>query len=324
MTKKDRLQATIAGKTVDRLPVALWRHWPGDDQRADDLAWATLNFQKQYDFDFIKVTPSSSYCLADYGQQSTWWGSLEGTRQWDGRLIQSPNDWLELKPLDPQKGLLGEITKAMHIIGKESPNTPFIPTIFNPLAQAKNIAGDNFIPHLRQYPDEVKKGLATLTESTLRFIEAVKPSGMAGIFLAVQHGSYNLLTQEEYENFGVENDLRLLKAVADLWFSVLHLHGNNVMFDLLATYPIDVINWHDLETPPTLDEGQKKFPKAVCGGLSQWETMVRGTPDMVRAEIQQAIEKTGGKRLIIGTGCVTPIVAPTSTIRAVREAVEKL
>ena len=37
-SKRRRLEAAIAGETVDRLPVALWRHWPGDDQDAAALA----------------------------------------------------------------------------------------------------------------------------------------------------------------------------------------------------------------------------------------------------------------------------------------------
>ena len=31
MSKRDRLAAAIAGENVDRPPVALWRHFPGDD-----------------------------------------------------------------------------------------------------------------------------------------------------------------------------------------------------------------------------------------------------------------------------------------------------
>ena len=38
MNKRERLEATVAGEPVDRVAVALWRHWPGDDQRAEDLA----------------------------------------------------------------------------------------------------------------------------------------------------------------------------------------------------------------------------------------------------------------------------------------------
>ena len=38
MTKRERLSATINGQEVDRIAVALWRHFPGDDQRPADLA----------------------------------------------------------------------------------------------------------------------------------------------------------------------------------------------------------------------------------------------------------------------------------------------
>ena len=38
MTRRERLLATFAGEPVDRPAVALWRHFPGDDQRPADLA----------------------------------------------------------------------------------------------------------------------------------------------------------------------------------------------------------------------------------------------------------------------------------------------
>ena len=81
------------------------------------------------------------------------------------------------------------------------------------------------------------------------------------------------------------------------------------------------MNWHDLETPPTLADGQSRFPGAVCGGLRQWETMVRGTPEQVWAEARAALAQTGGRRFILGTGCVTPITAPRANLRAARAAV---
>jgi uroporphyrinogen decarboxylase len=39
-----------------------------------------------------------------------------------------------------------------------------------------------------------------------------------------------------------------------MWFNLVHLHGTHVMFDLVADYPAQVINWHDQETPPSLAE----------------------------------------------------------------------
>ncbi len=32
MSKRERLEAAIRGERPDRTPVALWRHFPGDDQ----------------------------------------------------------------------------------------------------------------------------------------------------------------------------------------------------------------------------------------------------------------------------------------------------
>jgi uroporphyrinogen decarboxylase len=175
---------------------------------------------------------------------------------------------------------------------------------------------------IRQHPDAVKEGLATITESTIRFIEALKSTGAAGIFLALQHATYDRLTQEEYRALCYKLDLQILKAAEGLWFNLAHLHGVNVMFDLVANYPVQVINWHDMETSPSLAEAKNRTDKTLCGGLRQWETMLRGTPESVEAEAKAAIEATSGQRLILGTGCVTPITAPTGNILAARKAVE--
>ena len=45
MNKRERLLAASRRQAVDRIPIALWRHFPGDDQRAADLAQATIAFQ---------------------------------------------------------------------------------------------------------------------------------------------------------------------------------------------------------------------------------------------------------------------------------------
>ncbi|MBC7814374.1 MAG: uroporphyrinogen decarboxylase, partial [Burkholderiales bacterium] len=77
MNKRERLENTFAGEPTDRVPVALWRHFPGDDQRAADLARSVVEFQQAYDWDFVKVTPASSYCTVDYGLQDEWQGANE-------------------------------------------------------------------------------------------------------------------------------------------------------------------------------------------------------------------------------------------------------
>ncbi len=323
MNKRERLEATFAGEAVDRPAVALWRHWPIDDLRGPELARATLAFQQTYDFDFIKVTPNSNFCVAGYGATTTWVGNEEGTYVWGPRVIRAAEDWTRLPPLEPSDGLQGEVLTANRLVGEAvGEDVPFIQTIFNPLSQAKNLAGDRLLADLRRHPAAVQEGLATITESIVRFIDKLKATGAAGIFLAVQHASYDLLTEEEYRTFCRPLDLQILEAAEGMWFNLVHLHGRNVMFDLVADYPAQVINWHDTETPPDLAGGLQRTQMALCGGLRQWETMLRGTPDLVAEEAATAMAATGGRRFILGTGCVTPVTAPTGNLVAARRAVD--
>ena len=324
MHKRERLEATFAGQPVDRPAVSLWRHWPGDDQRAEELARDILEFQRTYDFDFIKCMPSSNYCLVDWGAESRWVGNLEGTREWGPRVIQGPEDWAGLPVLDPTQGMLGESLRFLGLVGEAvGEEVPFVQTIFNPLAQARNLAGGRLLPHMRRHPAALKAGLERITETTVRYIGAARQSGIAGIFLALQHATCDFLSEAEYREFGRPYDLRILEATEGLWFNLLHVHGYHIMFDLVADYPVQAINWHDRETPPSLAEAQGRFSGAVVGGVNRWETMLRGTPEQVRAEAEDAIAQTGGRRFILGTGCVTITNTPPGNIRAVREAVER-
>ncbi len=324
MSRRERLEAAIAGQPVDRPAVALWRHWPGDDQRAEDLARATLDFQRTYDFDFVKCMPSSNYCIVDWGAESRYMGNQEGTREWGRRVIQQPEDWTRLEVLNPARGMLGESLRALSLIGEVlGEEVPFIQTIFNPLAQAKNLAGERLLADLRQSPDAVRAGLEAITETTIRYVEQARTTGISGIFLALQHATYDLLGEAEYREFGRPYDLRVLEAAEGLWLNLVHVHGENVMFDLAAQYPVQLINWHDRETWPSLREALDRFPGALVGGLHRIETMLRGSPEQVRSEIREALEQTGGRRHIVGTGCVTWVTTPVGSIRAVREAVEE-
>lgn len=323
MSKRERLEASIRGEAADRVPVALWRHFPGDDQDPAELAASTVAFQRQYDFDFIKVTPASSFCVRDWGAEDYWIGNEEGTREYQHHPVRTPEHWYALSRLDPESGALGGQLRCLELIREAvGDEVPFIQTIFNPLSQAKNLVGkQSLMAHLRENPTAVRTGLETITATTVRFIQAARERGIAGIFLAVQHASHELMCEREYEEFGVPFDRKLLEAANGLWLNVLHLHGNRVMFHLVANYPVQAINWHDRETPPTLREGQQQFKRVVLGGLRQWETMLRGTPEQVRLEAEEAIRQTGERRFILGTGCVTPITAPWANLRAARRAV---
>jgi uroporphyrinogen decarboxylase len=254
-----------------------------------------------------------------------WRGATEGTRQYTQHVISDPEDWAKLTVLDPNTGSLGGTIQALQLITKDlGPDIPVIQTIFSPLSQAKNLVGrDNLVPHLRQHPDALRAGLQIIAESTARYVDAAVKTGIAGVFFAVQHAQYGLLSPQEYNEFGRNYDLQVLEAIGGLWLNMLHLHGENIFFDQFVNYPIEIINWHDQDTPPSLTKAKSLFSGVVCGGLKREMTMVLGTPDIVRSEARAAIEVTGGSSFILGTGCVTPITAPRANLLAARQSVEE-
>ncbi len=327
MNKRERLERTIAGEPTDRVPVALWRHFPGDDQRAADLARSTVDFQRAYDWDFVKVTPASSFCLNDFGVQDQWEGSLDGTRVYTRHIIQRSLDWTSLRPPDPTRGALGKQIDSLRLITDElGEETPVVQTIYSPLAQAKNLAGkETLMRHMRLSPDRLQSGLSILTEATLRFIDALRRLPVVGIYYAIQHADYDELSEDEYRQFGLPYDKKILETLPSKWWlNITHLHGDAPMFKFAHEYKTQVINWHDRKCEPDLTIGKTLVNGAVCGGLAQWDHLHQGTPTTVRDAARDAIHQTNNRRLILSTGCVTLITTPLSNIRAARESVENL
>ncbi|MDI6768223.1 MAG: uroporphyrinogen decarboxylase family protein [Anaerolineales bacterium] len=335
LTHRERLQACLADDpALDRPPIALWRHFPVDDQSPETLAAATLHFQRSYDFDLVKVTPASSFCLKDWGAEDAWEGHSEGTRRYTKRVIQTPQDWERLPVLDPSAPHLAGQLACLRLIKRGlDPETPLLQTIFSPLAQAKNLAGgETLIAHLRQYPDSVMMGLATIAATTSRFVAAAIETGIDGIFYAIQHAQASLLTLDEYKSFGLHFDLQTLQPATALWCNLLHLHGLNIYFDLIPFFPdhlFPIVNWHDRETPPSLREAKtseffenSEVCPALCGGISQ-KSIVFGSSSEVQKEAADAIQQTKGRGFILGTGCVVPVIAPHGNIVTARQSVEE-
>ncbi len=323
MKKRDRVLSALGGLSVDRPPVALWRHFPAADQDAAALARAHLDFQTRYDWDFIKVTEAGAYPGEDWGTRTEYRENREGTRTGVDYPVKAAADWRRLALLDVHQGVYGRELRTLRLVRAGcGPDVHVMPTIFGPLSAAKYLGRDRLLDDLRANPADLHAGLRVIAQVTASFALACLESGADAIYFATQYASQDLLSEAEYREFGVPYDRIVLDAVtgkAD--FVLLHAHGKRPMFDLLAQYPVQIINWHDRLEPPSLSGGQRGFAGAVAGGIDEWAAL-QTTPDQVSAQAREAISQTGGRRFILAAGCVIPIDTPEANIRAVRQAVE--
>lgn len=325
MNKRERLFAAIKGEATDRVCVSLWKHFPVEDMTPEGLANAALNFQKKYDWDLIKFTPTGTYSVMDWGAETVWQPNNMGVRTVVKCGVNSAEEWTQLPRLDVTKGMYGAQNHALSLLAQEiKGETPILQTIFSPLTTARKLAGERIFTDLRTSPELFKQGMEVITETTIQFaLEAIK-SGAEGIFFATQLGSYRLLNEAEYQAFGEYYDRRVLDALKEkCQFTLLHIHGEDTMYPMLAKYPVNAVNWHDRITAPSLAGARKYFSGLLCGGINEWNTLVTGPATAIEAEIHDAIAQTGGRGLMIAPGCVVPGHAPEEHLMVVRRAVEK-
>lgn len=329
MHKRERLENAIAGDPVDRVPVALWRHWPGDDQRYADLARSIIDFQHDYNWDFVRVMPSSNFQVTDYGIQDEWRGNRQGRRAINKQIINRSLDWTKMRALSPDRGALSQQLECMRMICKamQSQAVPIVHTIYSPFAQAARIGGkQRVLKNMRTRADRLRTGLHQLTESTLRFLEALRRiPNVAGIFYVTEFASHDVMSEAEYAAFIMPHNLKILESIPDRWWlNFVQVQGSSPMLDLFAEAPVQALNWNTRQGQPDLLYAKRMFPGAVSGGLEDWRDLHQGTPALLGSVIRDAISQSESRRFILsgsGSGYVT---TPISNIRAVRSLTESL
>jgi uroporphyrinogen decarboxylase len=308
MTKLERVQAALKREPTDRPPYAFWRHFPDVDRSAAALAQSTLRFHERYGSDFLKVTPTGGYAVEDWGCVESDEVAPDGHRPCARHAVTSFDDWKKIRPLRLEStGWGAHLETILRCVVDRRADCSTLPTIFSPLSLARKLSGERLNYDLKENPQAVTDALEAITETILTFADACFLEGAEGIFYSVMAASTDLHTEDEYRRFGEPYDRRILEHVRPKSrLTVLHCHGSNLMFDVLAALPAHAWNWDDRRAGPSLGDAQRHVPGAVIGGLDQWGALRDGTPDAASAEAQDALAQTGGRGVILGAGCVLP------------------
>ncbi|HEU5347152.1 MAG TPA: uroporphyrinogen decarboxylase family protein [Ktedonobacterales bacterium] len=327
MNKIERVDAALKGAAVDRVPISFWGHSYLKEWSAEELAEAMLENYHRYDWDYMKVNPRASYHVEDWGVKLERTTDPNHGHRFIDWPVREPGDWRRLRPLAPDRGVLGEQLQALRQIRDGlAGGAYFIQTIFSPLSVAKYLAGNQPDPvriSIEDNPDALRVALDVITETFANYAQATLEAGASGIFFATTGwASRDALTEEQYRRFGRDYDLRVAEAFAGKApFNVLHNCGEHIYFDLLANYPVEAISWAaTLPGNPTLGEGKERTAKAVMGGVSEKTTLPNGSPEQVDEEVRQAIKETEGHRVLIAPGCSIPPRSPAANLEAAAAA----
>lgn len=323
MTPRERVNAALRGDAVDRPPVSIWRHFPNQDQSAADLAAVTQRWQETYGLDFIKLMPPGDYATIDWGAESEYQGAAGGTRETTRYPIESADDWRRIAPVKADAGFNAEVVGACALVrAAVGPDVPVLQTIFSPLTIANKMSAGRVVDHLRTDPDIVRQALTAIRDVTIAMARASLAAGADGFFFASQLATSDLLSESEYLDFGTNYDLEVLEeaVAAGSQLTMVHIHGANTYFHILAGYPANALNWHDRAIGPDLATVQGNYPDCcVVGGINE-KAIAGMTPEAVAADVSDARESTAGRRLMVAPGCVIPVATPAANLRAAVEA----
>lgn len=323
MTKRERIEAAVNGRPPDRVPISFWRHFPDLEMRAETLAEALAAFQRRYDLDFVKMMPNATYATEDWGCESEYRENPQGARTVVRRAVRESADWGRLRPLDPRAGALGREVQCVRLLRQAlGDQVPILQTVFSPLSIAFKLGGEQTLEDIRRPPAALHAALQAIAETMRGFVRACLQAGADGIFFATQLASEKFCSAGKYREFGRPYDLQVLDAAAGAAFSILHIHGADIFFDLVADYPVHAVNWHDRRVPPSLGEARERYSRCFVGGLNETETLPQGPPSRVREEVLEAIQQVKGRGLIVGPGCVFDLRTPEAHLEAARQAVE--
>jgi len=318
VTPADRVRAALAGDATPRPPYAFWTHFPDIDLDAEALARATLAFVAVTRADFVKSMPNGLYAVEDWGVRPDFSEIAGGgAAKVADTPIRTPEDWRRIRRLDPRAGALGrELGHLALLIAALGPDVPVLATVFSPVTIATKLSAGAFAAHVHEHPAVVCDALDEIAATTAAFAAEAVALGCAGAFLAVQNATASA-GAESWRALGLAHDLVALAGARAGWFNVVHMHGTDIAFDLLATYPVHALNWHVGETPPSIaDYRAAGGRKPVLGGLRRMP-ITQGDLRAVTADIDAALAVDRGRGLLLSPGCVIRHPVDLDVLRAI-------
>lgn len=330
MSKKERIDMTLAGQPADRIPVSFWRHFYEHEDTPRGLSDAMIKFQEDYDWDFMKVNPRASYHHEDWGVQYKFFKDGFKKPQRVSYSLKKISHLKDIKPLNPLKApVLRDHLDSLHYISKAlQGKTYFLMTVFTPLSIAADMAEsrDVFYQYMQEEPQLVLDAVEAITETYEKFVEEALNTGISGLFYATTYwGSYDRLSSEEFDKFSKPFDKRILQLVQNSPFNILHVCKSNNMLAELKDYPVHAFNW-DASDPSNikLDEGKELLGKTVIGGIDHQKTLSEGSSQDCIKEAEHALSRLGQNGWMLGAGCTYSPEAPSSNLKALRRWVEQI
>lgn len=288
MDKIERVDRVLNGEAVDRPPVTLWYHFGVQHAGGEQFARITTEYFNYYDFDYLKV-------MNDYFYQPP--QGLDA--------VKTKDDLKRIDHFDVDQSDWQEQFKALRIISEALQDKAyFIDTVFDPWqSMRRNMAGENIDALMVDEPDALLEALDIVADNLIEYCKKSLSIGTAGIFMSLPAAG-ELISRENFLRFVKPPVMKVFEAISALGkMNTAHIHGEDLYFDDVLDFPVDIFSWWDRGPKgPSLKWVKERIKGCVMGGINQ-KTVARTTREFLRNHVREAIELGGKKRFFLANGC---------------------
>lgn len=332
MNSVERVQRTIAGEEVDRVPVVpLIIHHTMKlsgvryDEYARDpqlLVDTQVRAWQRYGYDGFHVTCDNWVLPSALGCSIQFFPDQPPTAS--ARVLADTKDLSKLtRPQTGREGRMGFKVEATRLAAEAVGDRCYLKTCFDsgPFSLASAVRGiEPLMLDCIDDPQFVYDLLEICTDAVIKFARACGQAGCHA--LTFGDSTAGLLSRRLYEQFAFPYAKRVIEALADLEIPVfMHICGDTAhIVDLMAATGaagLEVDYQHDIAFY------RQKIGGHVClqGNVEPSGVLCLGTPQKVREAARIAIEQSmADHRFILSSGCETPRDTPPENIEALVQA----
>ncbi len=240
------------------------------------------------------------------------------------RLLADLSRLPDLRRRDPAAGgRMPMYNQAVANVARRIGGAVFVlSTLRGPLNIASQLRGvEDMLIDMLQSPAVAGEVLDFATDVALQVSRAALDSGADGLAFGEATCSPNFISPDMYRALVQPRHCRLIAGLRAMgWRCVgLHICGNitPILDDMIAT-GVDFLDV-DYQVPAADAIAMSHGRVALRGNLNPAGTLLRGTPDAVRAEAAELRRAAADARWIISSGCDIPPGTPAANIAALCE-----
>ena len=333
MNEKERLNAALHGRAVDRQPVicpggmmnmittdlmdACGVTWPQahlDPQMMADLAYA--NFENGC-FENVGVPFCMTIESEAMGAEVTM-----GTKVYEphvtGYAINSVSEWRTVPEMDVNSGRAKVVLDAIRILKAKNMNVPIVGNLTGPISTASSVMEPTiFYKELRKKREEAHAYMQFVTEGIIRFAKAQVEAGADVIAISDPSGTGEILGPKLFEEYTVKYLNQIIEAVEkECMGTIVHICGQ--MHNVYEQANHIQSNALSFDSCVAMREAKAALKdRVLMGNVSTW-ALEFATEDKVKA-LALNCWKNGSS--ILSPACGLGTKSPIANIQAIRKAV---